>query len=145
TSIQIPGGQAIDRLGARRLAFAALVTICVGNGLALIVSDPALALSTRALTGLGTGIGFIAGSDYVRAAGGSPLAQGLFGGFGVAGGGFALAVVPQLERAVGWPVASCPTGRDRRGSLPGSASSRAPPRARASLPRGRCRWPSSRR
>ena len=102
TSIQIPGGQAIDRLGARRLAFAALVTICVGNGLALIVSDPALALSTRALTGLGTGIGFIAGSDYVRAAGGSPLAQGLFGGFGVAGGGFALAVVPQLERAVGW-------------------------------------------
>jgi MFS family permease len=102
TAIQIPGGQAIDRFGARRLAFAALLTILAGSGLAMIASDPALALAARAFTGLGTGIGFIAGSEYVRAAGGSPFAQGMFGGFGVAGGGFALAVVPQFERAVGW-------------------------------------------
>jgi MFS family permease len=102
TAIQIPAGQAIDRLGARRLAFAALFTITSGSGLATIASDPALALFARGLTGLGTGIGFIAGSEYVRAAGGSPFAQGMFGGFGVAGGGFALAVVPQLERAFGW-------------------------------------------
>ena len=67
-----------------------------------VASDPALALSARALTGLGTGIGFIAGSEYVRAAGGSPFSVGMFGGFGVAGGGFALAVVPQLERAFDW-------------------------------------------
>jgi MFS family permease len=102
TAVQIPGGQAIDRLGARRLAFLALAIVAAGSGLAMIASSPGLVLVARAATGVGTGIGFIAGSEYVRAAGGTPLAQGLFGGFGVAGGGFALAVVPQLERAVGW-------------------------------------------
>ena len=102
TAVQVPGGQAIDRFGARRLAFMSLLTIIVGSGVAMIASDPALVVVARAITGAGTGIGFIAGSEYVRAAGGSPYAQGLFGGFGVAGGGFALAVVPLLERAVGW-------------------------------------------
>jgi MFS family permease len=102
TAVQIPGGQAIDRLGARRLAFLALAIIGVGSGLAMIARSAGLVLVARAVTGVGTGIGFIAGSEYVRAAGGTPLAQGLFGGFGVAGGGFALAVVPQLERTVGW-------------------------------------------
>jgi MFS family permease len=102
TSVQVPGGQAIDRFGARRLVFAALLTICAGNGLAMIASDPALALVARALTGIGTGAGFIAGSEYVRGAGGSPFAQGMFGGFGVAGGGLALAVVPQIEPPLGW-------------------------------------------
>ena len=61
-----------------------------------------LAIVTRALTGIGTGVSFIAGSAYVRAVGGSPAAQGLFGGVGLAGGGFALAVVPQVERFLGW-------------------------------------------
>jgi MFS family permease len=102
TAVQIPGGQAIDRLGARRLAFLALAVVALGSGLATIAPDASLALAGRAATGVGTGIGFVAGSEYVRAAGGSALAQGLFGGFGVAGGGFALAVVPQVERAVGW-------------------------------------------
>jgi nitrate/nitrite transporter NarK len=58
--------------------------------------------SRRALTGFGTGVSFIAGSAYVRAMGGSPAAQGLFGGVGLAGGGFALAVVPQVEGWLGW-------------------------------------------
>jgi predicted MFS family arabinose efflux permease len=102
TAVQVPGGQAIDRFGARTLAFGALALVAIGSGLAMIASNPALALVARAVTGLGTGTGFVAGSDYVRAAGGSAVAQGLFGGFGVAGGGFALAVVPQLTDAVGW-------------------------------------------
>ena len=79
-----------------------LLTIIVGNGVAMIASDPALVVATRAITGAGTGIGFIAASEYVRAAGGSPFAQGLFGGFGDRRRRFALAVVPLLERAVGW-------------------------------------------
>jgi MFS transporter, NNP family, nitrate/nitrite transporter len=105
TASQVPGGQAIDRLGARRLAFVALAVIVASSGVATIAAEPALALVARAIAGVGTGIGFIAGSDYVRAAGGGPLAQGLFGGFGVAGGGFSLAVVPQLEHGVGWRAA----------------------------------------
>jgi MFS transporter, NNP family, nitrate/nitrite transporter len=102
TLAQIPGGQAIDRFGARELAFVSLMTIFAGSCVALIASEPALAITGRGITGVGTGIGFIAASEYVRAAGGSPFAQGLFGGFGVAGGGFALAAVPLLEEGVGW-------------------------------------------
>ena len=101
TAVMIPGGQAIDRFGARRLAFMSLLTIIVGNGAAMIASDPALVIP-RALIGIGTGVGFIAGSDYVRRAGGGAFAQGLFGGLGDAGGGFSLAVVPLLERWIGW-------------------------------------------
>lgn len=99
---QIPGGRASDRLGARRAGFVALATIAVFNAAALAASDPSLALAARALTGFGTGVAFVAGSAYVRAAGGSPFAQGLFGGVGLAGGGLALAAVPTAEAWLGW-------------------------------------------
>jgi len=101
-AVQIPGGRASDRFGARRAGLAALVVIMVGDGLALIAPEPALAIGARALTGVGTGLAFISGSAYVRASGGSPFAQGLFGGIGLAGGGLALAVVPALEGTLGW-------------------------------------------
>jgi len=76
--------------------------IAAANAAALAASDPGLAIGTRALMGLGTGITFVAGVDYVRAAGGSPAAQGLYGGLAIAGGGVALAAVPQVESWVGW-------------------------------------------
>jgi nitrate/nitrite transporter NarK len=56
----------------------------------------------RSLMGIGTGLAFVAGADYVRAQGASASAQGLFGGAGIAGGGLALAVVPQVEDWLGW-------------------------------------------
>jgi MFS transporter, NNP family, nitrate/nitrite transporter len=101
-AVQIPGGRASDRFGARRAGLAALVVIMAGDGLALIAPVAALAIGARALTGVGTGLAFISGSAYVRASGGSPFAQGLFGGIGLAGGGVALAVVPVLEGTLGW-------------------------------------------
>jgi MFS transporter, NNP family, nitrate/nitrite transporter len=101
-AVQIPGGRASDRFGARRAGLAALVVIMVGDGLALIAPVAALAIGARALTGVGTGVAFISGSAYVRASGGSPFAQGLFGGIGLAGGGVALAVVPAVEGSLGW-------------------------------------------
>lgn len=101
-AVQIPGGRASDRYGARRAGLAALAVIMAGDALALITPAPALAFAARALTGVGTGLAFISGSAYVRASGGSPFAQGLFGGIGLAGGGAALAVVPALEGALGW-------------------------------------------
>jgi NNP family nitrate/nitrite transporter-like MFS transporter len=100
--VQIPGGRWSDRYGARRTGLAGLLFIVVFASVSMLAPVAWLALVTRALTGIGTGIGFIAGSAYVRAVGGSPAAQGLFGGFGLGGGGVALAVVPQLESSLGW-------------------------------------------
>ena len=101
-AVQIPGGRASDRYGARRAGLAALVVIMAGDALALIAPAPALAIGARAVTGVGTGLAFISGSAYVRASGGSPFAQGLYGGIGLGGGGAALAVVPAFEGALGW-------------------------------------------
>jgi nitrate/nitrite transporter NarK len=101
-AMQIPGGRWSDRYGARRVGLAALVVIATFASLTMLEPVVWLALLGRALTGIGTGAGFIAGSAYVRAMGGSPTAQGLFGGFGLGGGGLALAVVPQVEGWLGW-------------------------------------------
>lgn len=102
TLLQIPAGRSVDRLGARRIGLVALAVLAAANGLALLAPEPALVIALRALAGIGTALGFVAGSDYVRAQGGSSLAQGLYGGFALGSGGFALALVPQLEHWVGW-------------------------------------------
>lgn len=99
---QIPGGRASDHFGARRAGLLALVVIAVFSAVSMAAPAVWLAIVTRALAGIGTGVSFIAGSAYVRAVGGSPAAQGVFGGVGLAGGGFALAVVPQVEGYLGW-------------------------------------------
>jgi MFS family permease len=100
--MQIPGGRASDRFGARRAGFAGLLVIVVFNAVALATPEPGLALLARAAIGVGTGLAFVSGSAYVRESGGSPFAQGLFGGVGLGGGGLALAVVSQLEEPLGW-------------------------------------------
>jgi MFS family permease len=101
-AVQIPGGRLSDRYGAWRTGLAGLGFIIVFGSLSMAAPEIWLALSGRALTGIGTGLCFVAGSAYIRAVGGSPAAQGLFGGFGLAGGGLALAVVAQAESSVGW-------------------------------------------
>ena len=101
-AVQIPGGRASDRFGPARAGAVAVVVACAGNALALLASDLVLAIAARAVVGVGTGLAFIAGSALVRESGGSPFAQGVFGGIGLGAGGVALAVVPQLEGAVGW-------------------------------------------
>ena len=99
---QIPGGRASDRFGARRSGLLALAVTAACAGLSMVAPVAWLAITSRALTGIGTGVSFVAGSAYVRAVGGSPAAQGVFGGVGLAGGGSALAIVPQVARLVGW-------------------------------------------
>jgi MFS family permease len=101
-AIQIPGGKASDRFGPARAGAMALVILSAGNALALAGPEPGLAVAARAIVGVGTGLAFISGSALVRESGGSPLAQGVFGGVSLAPGGLALAVVPQLEDALGW-------------------------------------------
>jgi predicted MFS family arabinose efflux permease len=101
-AVQIPGGKASDRFGPAHAGAAALVVLTAGNALALATPEPALAIAARAIVGVGTGLAFVSGSALVRESGGSPLAQGIFGGVSLAPGGLALAVVPQLEDAIGW-------------------------------------------
>ena len=101
-AMQIPGGRAADRFGARRTALLGLVITIAFNALALVAPEPTLAIGARALTGIGTGFAFVAGSAYVRESGGSPFAQGLFGGVGLAGGGVAIGVVSQVDGWLGW-------------------------------------------
>ena len=101
-TLQIPAGRAADRFGARRVALLAMVVLLVGNALALAAPHVWLALVAKAVVGLGTGLGFISASDYVRASGGSPFLQGIYGGASVLSPGAALAVVPALEGPLGW-------------------------------------------
>lgn len=101
-AIQIPGGKASDRFGPARAGAMALVVLMAGNALALAGPEAGLAVAARAIVGVGTGLAFISGSALVRESGGGPLAQGVFGGVSLAPGGLALAIVPQLEEALGW-------------------------------------------
>ena len=100
--MQLPAGRLSDRFGPARVCAAGLAVMAAGNAIASLAAEPALAIGARALLGVGTALGFIGGSDFVRASRGSPFAQGLYGGLATAGGGVALAVVPALEPTLGW-------------------------------------------
>ena len=103
-AIMIPGGRAIDRWGARRVAIVALLLCLVGNALLLVLPGIYAALCLRWLLGFGVGAGFVAGSIWITEdpRGRSALGQGLFGGVSLAGAGVALAVVPALKGALRW-------------------------------------------
>ena len=100
--MQIPGGRAADRWGARTSALVGLGLIAAGNAVALVGPYPALGFFGRFVVGLGTGFGFVGGSDYIRARGGTPFLQGVYGGGSVLSPGIALALVPGLAGWVGF-------------------------------------------
>ncbi len=100
--MQMPGGRLTDRLGSRRVGLAGLSAIVAGNAVALLAPAFAVAAAGRLLMGIGTGMAFVAGSDYVRATIGSTTAQGLYGGAGVGGGGLAIAIVPLAVGGLDW-------------------------------------------
>ena len=86
-AMQVPGGKLSDRFGPRRMSLVGLAVLTIGSAMALAAPSPALALGARATVGLGTGLSFVASSDYIRQAGGSLFALGLFGGLGLGGAG----------------------------------------------------------
>lgn len=100
--MQIPGGRAADRWGARTSGLVALVLIGAGNAVALIAPVIGLAFLGRAIVGVGTGFGFVAGSDYIRARGGAPVMQGYYGAGSVLAPGVAIALVPGFATRVGF-------------------------------------------
>lgn len=97
---QIPGGGLVDRFGAKRIAILGTTIVCTANAIALIAPEPALAIPCRALIGVGTSMAFVAASIYVREVG--AVAQGVFGGAGLAGAGIAIAIMPPLADPLGW-------------------------------------------
>src|SRR4051794_35423299 len=62
---QLPGGALVDRFGARRVGLGALGFVLAGNALALAFASFPLALGARLVAGVGTGAGFVAGSDWL--------------------------------------------------------------------------------
>jgi len=103
--MQIPGGRAADRWGARTSALVGLTLIAAGNAVSLPAPEPTLAFLGRAVVGVGTGFAFVGGSDYIRARGGSPFLQGIYGGGSVLAPGLAVALVPLLQAQLGWRAA----------------------------------------
>jgi len=101
-AVQIPGGRLIDRVGARGVGLASLAVVATGNVLALTMPSLVVGLGARTLMGIGTGTGFVAGIDLVRAGHGGPVWQGAYGGATMAAGGLALMIVPQLVGPLGW-------------------------------------------
>jgi MFS transporter, NNP family, nitrate/nitrite transporter len=93
--LQVPAGRLCDRFGARWVGVAGLAITAAGSLAALAWREAAFAIATRAFAGIGTGLSFIAGSDYFRRTIGSPVAQGFYGAASMAGGGIALATIPQ--------------------------------------------------
>ncbi len=98
---QLPAGRISDRVGARTVGTIALAAVAVGNTICLVAPDILLALVGRAIVGVGSGAGFVAGAEYMRQAHASPIGQGLYGGATMSGGGLAIAIVPQLD-GLGW-------------------------------------------
>ena len=101
-AVQLPSGRGADRFGSRRIALLAIAAGVVGNVILLVDAGFGLALFGRAVVGIGSGAGFVAGLDLVRAGGGRTALQGLYGGATMVGAGLALMVVPPLTDATSW-------------------------------------------
>jgi MFS transporter, NNP family, nitrate/nitrite transporter len=99
---QLPAGIWSDRFGSHRVALAACAAAAIGNAVLLVDASVGLAVFGRLVVGLGSGAGFVAGLDLVRAGRGGPVLQGAYGGATMAGGGLALVIVPPLTDATSW-------------------------------------------
>jgi MFS family permease len=104
-AVQLPAGRGVDRFGARSVALVSIAAAVAGNAILLSGDDFAIALVGRAVVGIGSGAGFVAGLDLVRAGGGGNVLQGFYGGATMVGAGFALMIVPGLTDAAGWRAA----------------------------------------
>ena len=138
--MQVPGGRAADRFGARTSALVGLGLILVGNAVSLPAPQPALAFLGRAIVGLGTGFAFVGGSDYIRARGGSPFLQGLYGGGSVLAPGHRRRRRPAARRLARLAGAVSQRDRRRRGlrallALAPAGGAHRAPRRRAARPR----------
>ena len=99
---QLPAGIWSDRIGPHRVALVACAAAALGNAVLLVGDSYGIAVAGRLVVGIGSGAGFVAGLDLVRAGGGGAVLQGVYGGATMAGGGLALMIVPALTDATSW-------------------------------------------
>lgn len=100
--LQLPAGRLIDVIGARGALLLGCGLILASSVAALAAPVASLALMMRAIGGSGTALCYLAGSVSIASVDRSPVAQGLFGAGAPLGSAAALALVPWLERALGW-------------------------------------------
>jgi MFS transporter, NNP family, nitrate/nitrite transporter len=93
-ALQVPAGRLSDRLGPRLVGGSGLLIVAASSAAALAWREAGFAIAMRLVAGVGTACAFVAGSEYMRAAIGTPTAQGFYGAFSMVGGGLALALVP---------------------------------------------------
>jgi len=98
--LQAPAGELIDRVGLRRVGFAAMGLLLATNLLALVVEDVGALAVLRLVTGAGCGATMVAASLRVRPLG--ARGQGAVGGAVSAGGALAIAAGPALVDGLGW-------------------------------------------
>jgi MFS family permease len=94
-ALQVPAGRLSDRFGPRLVGGLGLLVVALASAGALAWREAGFAIAMRLVAGVGTACAFVAGSEYMRAAIGTPTAQGFYGASSMVGGGLALAIVPQ--------------------------------------------------
>jgi MFS family permease len=103
-AMQLPAGMIADRLGIRRTQALSLACMCLGNIVPAVTADLAWAVAGRMLTGVGTGMGWLATLKMLAlcAPGGRAGAyQAFFAGVFSLGSISAYLLLPEIVRA-GW-------------------------------------------
>lgn len=101
-AMMVPAGRWIDRLGARETGLAGLVVAGLASAALTAGGGIGVAIALRLVVGAGAILAFLGGAAYVQSAIGTSLAQGIYGGLGLATSGIALVVVPLLAGPLGW-------------------------------------------
>jgi MFS family permease len=101
--MQIPGGMVADRIGIRKTLLAGISFMCFGNLLPALLPSLELALTGRAITGIGTGLSFLTAMKMIALyapAGRVGVYQAFIGGFFAFGTIFAYLLIPRLANSL---------------------------------------------
>ena len=102
TVLQLPAGRLAERVGPRAVAIGGLAVMVAANLIGLAGAVLWIAVLSRVTMGVGTGLTYLSGLDYLRRAGASALLQGVFGALNGAASGLGLAILPQLMPVLHW-------------------------------------------
>jgi MFS family permease len=104
-AVQIPGGMITDRMGLRKTLLLAQICFLFGTIVPLFHVSLPLAVAGRVLSGIGSGLTFVAGLKFISTnapPNRTPVYQSAFGSCIPFGGICAFAVIPYLLRFSWW-------------------------------------------